>query len=149
GNGPRRHRARGARYRERRRLRGARVLRHDLGTLASSGDPARYCVRRGSRGPGTGGRSSGVFPEGAFLGGSGVFVAGGAALRMYGRALRVVQASNGSRWNSQWRYTLPSGETITSGALPKGAARLTELSATASKIVEPLARVTPMRTIRP
>ena len=45
------------------------------------------------------------------------------ALSMYGRALREEQASYGSRWNSQWMYTLPSGETIASGGLPKGPAR--------------------------
>ena len=76
--------------------------------------------------------------------GLGDFGSLGGTLSMKGRALIVEHANTGSRWNSQWKYTLPSGETIAFGGLPKGELRCTESSAAMSKAVMPLVRTTPI-----
>ena len=71
----------------------------------------------------------------------------GCTFKMYGCAYSVEHAM-ASRRNSQCRYTFPSGETISAGGVPNGAARSTAAIALMSKAVTPLVRVTPRRTKR-
>src|SRR5262249_3638932 len=64
--------------------------------------------------------------------------------RTKGRAFMVEHAYTSSRWNSQCRYTFPSGDTMACGAGPNGEARCTESSAATSNAVIPLVRTTPI-----